>query len=163
MLLVLPLDQQREKVEQLKSSIEITKEGMNDLLTMTNESLDAEYQSAKDAAQMLVDAYNNIDWDSDSAQFQAQALEDAISQIEGKYGIEIDIEGNTASINTTLQDLESEISSLQERLNNLRSSDGTLNLDDTEVQQVQNELASAIQQKQQLTQPAIMTVDTSQN
>lgn len=156
------LDQQREKVEQLKSSIEITKEGMNDLLTMTNESLDAEYQSAKDAAQMLVDAYNNIDWDSDSAQFQAQALEDAISQIEGKYGIEIDIEGNTASINTTLQDLESEISSLQERLNSLRSSDGTLNFDDSEVQQVQNELASAIQQKQQLTQPAIMSVDTSQ-
>ena len=155
------LDQQREKVEQLKSSIEITKEGMNDLLTMTNESLDAEYQSAKDAAQMLVDAYNNIDWDSDSAQFQAQALEDAISQIEGKYGIEIDIEGNTASINTTLQDLESEISSLQERLNSLRSSDGTLNFDDSEVQQVQNELASAIQQKQQLTQPAIMSVDTS--
>lgn len=158
---------QEDLVESIQNSIETTKNGIQQLIdALSSEELDNAYKANKDAIRQLMDEYNkNLEDPSvlgDSFDYVQESLKSAIEQISEEYNIPIkfDVDTNKADFDTTLQDIESRINEYTKILSDYNA--GKIQLDDSDVEQAKESLQLAYEEKQQLTAPAIMSVDTSQ-
>lgn len=158
---------QEDLVKSINNSIDTTKAGIQQLIdSLSSEELNNAYQANKDAIQQLMDEYNkNLEDPSvlgDSFDYVQESLKSAIEQISEEYNIPIkfDVDTNKADFDTTLQDIESRINEYTKILSDYNA--GKIQLDDSDVEQAKESLKSAYEEKQQLTAPAIMSVDTSQ-
>lgn len=154
-------DEQKEKVESLKESINITKQGMEDLLNMTTKSLEEEYEAAEDLAKSLTEQYKNLDPNSKAYEFQKQALESAMATISEKYGIQFEFtDDGGVQIKETLSTLHEKAEKTKQKLNDLRV-DGKLNLDDSDVKAAYEEFVKLRKAELEAQNPLKLNVDAS--
>lgn len=155
------LDEQKKKVESLRESINVTKQGMEDLLNMTAKSLEEEYEAAEDLAKSLTEQYKNLDPNSKAYEFQKQALESAMATISEKYGIQFEFtDDGGVQIKETLATLHEKAEKTKQKLNDLRV-DGKLNLDDSDVKAAYEEFVKLRKAELEAQNPLKLNVDAS--
>ena len=152
-------------IDGLNESIETTIAGMQQLETMSIQDLETQYEQGRAAAESLIEQYKQLEdlEGSKTYDYVKAGLDAQLEALASEYGIEIvfNSEG-LPEIGRSMDEIEDDISQAQSALDSLRNSDGTLNMDSTEVKQAQLDLQTALQDKQKLTQPAIMSIDASQ-
>lgn len=157
------IDEQKQKIEDLKDSIEITRNGMNNLmLDAENASEESKkvYEAQKQGLEELINAYNNLDENDEAYYYQKQALKEAIESTREEFNIPVKFEGDTASIDDSLKLAKENIQDAVEEYRELTTGKNKLALDSSEVQQAKQDVADAIAEKQKLEEPAIMKVNT---
>ena len=152
-------------IDGLNERINTTINGMQQLETMDVHELETQFEQGRDAIESVIEQYKQLEGlekGSKTYEYVKEGLDAQVEALSSQYGIEIvfNSEG-LPEIGRSIDEIEDDIAQAQAALDSLRNSDGTLNLDSTEVQQAQLDLKTALQEKQQLTQPAIMRVDAS--
>lgn len=158
------IDAQTDKVNNLKNSIDTTIEGVDQLFkALSVDELSTEYEQAESVGKSLAEQWKNLqentEISSDAKDWIEQKLKSQIDALSDEYGIKINLD--TGEVTHSLDEVKSKLEAAKTAVDNLRSSDGKLNLDDSDVQAAINDYRDLKQQQFELTKPTIMSVDTS--
>lgn len=129
-------------------------------LGISKEAVQALYRAMSEYTdQIVIGDTNGVQDFSNSIEEMKTKADEAKSHLEELGNSNIDLNFNFES--TDASDLDAQIERAKANLDQFKNEDGTVNLDVTGAQDAVTILQTLVQQKQQVSQPAIMTIDTS--
>lgn len=150
---------QEAVVQGIKDSIETTREGINNLISDAEkgkESTENVYNAQRSAVENLINEYNRLK-ESGASSYELDSVKEALESISKEYSIPIKFEADKASIDDSLKLAEEKV---QQKKEELRLAKTKVEIDPSEVENLEKELDEAIKEKQILEQPAIMKIET---
>ena len=154
------IDATKAKIEELKGSIGETMDVMDQLLNKSSEDYDSQVSAAKDAISQLQEQKESVlSAGGDNADSVAAMIQEQIDALAEEYHIDLDVDVNKSG---DVDGVTSEIESIQDQIQEVNSNN-VLSVDARadKLQDLQSQLESVISEKQELTSPIIMNVDTS--
>ena len=153
------IKEQEAVVQGIKDSIETTREGINNLISDAEkgkESTENVYNAQRSAVENLINEYNRLK-ESGASSYELDSVKEALESIAKEYNIPIKFEADKASIDDSLKLAEEKV---QQKKEELRAAKTKVEVDSSEVENLEKELDEAIKEKQILEQPAIMKIET---
>lgn len=159
------LDQPVESLEELKSSAQSAKESLEGMGESGLSDIDFDttsFSEITDDIDQVKEYINTVNESDLDPEVKTERLEYANEILE--YLVEKQQEAGEEEIEISVNadELEDKITEAKQALEELKSEDGTFNLNDENVQSAVDNLQTLLSQKEQLNSPAVMSVDVSQ-
>ena len=156
-------------VEELRSQLasatdEETKNALQRQISNVYDAMKYMNDAFIDSGQSWADYYQSDQYKSDYKNFEDQLKSNGVIEVNAdttQAKEKIDNLANDTENKSTTIDIDANIDKAKTALENLKNDDGTLDLEDINVLQAYNALKDLLVEKQELEQPAVMTIDTS--
>lgn len=169
------IQEAQNAVDEAKQSLTTTAEGIQDLYTNTNKQIISDQAKAiekENVFSTIQDAYKDLNKQLESGKItkdaydQTKAAYDEGAKVfEEGYDVKLkfDTESGVPELESDLDEINMKVESSQQTWNGLMDQvkSGKLSMDDSEVTQAEQDLRSAISEKQEFEKPAIMNIDTN--
>ena len=156
-------------VEELKANLasatdEETKNAIQRQISSVYDAMKYINDAFIDSGQQWSDYYQSDQYKSDYKNFEDQLKSNGVIEVDAdttQAKEKIDSLTNDTENKSTTIDIDANIDKAKTALENLKNDDGTLDLGDINTLQAYNALKDLLVEKQELEQPAVMTIDTS--
>lgn len=156
-------------VEELKANLasatdEETKNAIQRQISSVYDAMKYINDAFIDSGQQWSDYYQSDHYKSDYKNFEDQLKSNGVIEVDAdttQAKEKIDSLTNDTENKSTTIDIDANIDKAKTALENLKNDDGTLDLGDINTLQAYNALKDLLVEKQELEQPAVMTIDTS--
>lgn len=156
-------------VEELKANLasatdEETKNAIQRQISSVYDAMKYINDAFIDSGQQWSDYYQSDQYKSDYKNFEDQLKSNGVIEVDAdttQAKEKIDSLTNDTKNKSTTIDIDANIDKAKTALENLKNDDGTLDLGDINTLQAYNALKDLLVEKQELEQPAVMTIDTS--
>ena len=156
-------------VEELKANLasatdEETKNAIQRQISSVYDAMKYINDAFIDSGQQWSDYYQSDQYKSDYKNFEDQLKSNGVIEVDAdttQAKEKIDSLTNDTENKSTTIDIDADIDKAKTALENLKNDDGTLDLGDINTLQAYNALKDLLVEKQELEQPAVMTIDTN--
>lgn len=156
------IEQLEKEIGILEGRIKSTKNSLNDLLNSSADDYMNEYNIAKETMDYLANEYNKTLGDnSDAAKYTREAILGELGELQEKYGIEFSITADKEVAIGSLEDIHDQAEAAKQKINDLRESDGSINLDDQDVKDAYDEFVRLRKLELEAEKPVQLNVDAS--